>query len=392
MRRLLSPLIALVVLLAAAAPSAARTWSVERDGTGDYTVIQDAVDAAASGDTILIGPGRFDEGRLVTTPGWTDYVRVLVEQEELILIGSGEHNTIIGPEAPYDYSQGNNKGIEAGPWWGNQRLVVRDIGFENMGFAIRTHPTPEVLVANCRFSGNYNSVFFAEGGVSRIQNCYFEKMPLGGEQLLFYESDVVVVSDCIFQLDKAPFLVQEAVKFQATNDGLVEDCTFHNGKYGLGLVVQSSVQVNRCSFFGQEMVGLYADGGSSFNMQDGRFEDQTIAFYFWNMGEALIERTVITDVREAAFRFNEGGGNFTVRESVLARGPQYTVAQYFPCYTGEEEFAHIDMRNNDWGTTDPDSIEAWISTCSFIVDYEPFVGQETPVEDSSLGSFKSMFR
>lgn len=38
----------------------ARTWRVERDGSGDYTIIQDAVDAAASGDTIRIGPGRFD--------------------------------------------------------------------------------------------------------------------------------------------------------------------------------------------------------------------------------------------------------------------------------------------------------------------------------------------
>jgi len=380
------------LVLIVSQPAFAGIVRVEKDGSGDFSTIQDAVDAAASGDTVLIGPGRFDEGQMVTTPGWTDYVRVLVELEELTLIGSGGQSTIIGPEAPYDFSQGRNKGIEAGPWWGNQRLVVRDIGFENLGFAIRTHPTPEVYVSNCRFAGNYNSIFGAEGGVSRIENCIFENMALDGYHLLFYNSGNVEVSKCDFIMERNPFWVKVAIKSQGTISGLVEDCTFYDGKYGLSLVVQSSFQINRCRFVGQEMVGLAADGGSTFEMQDCRFEDQAIAFYFWNLGEALIERTVITDVREAAFRFNEGGGNFTVRESVLARGPQYTVAQYFPCYTGEEEFAHIDMRNNDWGTTDPDSIEAWISTCSFIVDYEPFEGQETPVEEESLGGFRSMFR
>ena len=36
-------------------------WRVEKDGSGDSVAIQDAVDASASGDTILIGAGRFTE-------------------------------------------------------------------------------------------------------------------------------------------------------------------------------------------------------------------------------------------------------------------------------------------------------------------------------------------
>jgi hypothetical protein len=38
-----------------------RTWSVEKDGSGDFSVIQDAVEAAAPGDTIQIGEGRFED-------------------------------------------------------------------------------------------------------------------------------------------------------------------------------------------------------------------------------------------------------------------------------------------------------------------------------------------
>jgi len=45
-----------LVVLVSSAPAA--TWTVERDGTGDFTVIQEAGDVAADGDTIRIGRGR----------------------------------------------------------------------------------------------------------------------------------------------------------------------------------------------------------------------------------------------------------------------------------------------------------------------------------------------
>lgn len=46
--------------LAAGAADAA-TWRVEKDGSGDFMIIQQAVEAAADGDTIRIGAGRFDD-------------------------------------------------------------------------------------------------------------------------------------------------------------------------------------------------------------------------------------------------------------------------------------------------------------------------------------------
>ncbi|MDD3097849.1 MAG: FlgD immunoglobulin-like domain containing protein, partial [Candidatus Cloacimonetes bacterium] len=39
----------------------AATLSVKQDGSGDYTVIQDALDAASPGDTVLVYPGRYFE-------------------------------------------------------------------------------------------------------------------------------------------------------------------------------------------------------------------------------------------------------------------------------------------------------------------------------------------
>ena len=48
----------------------ARTWYVEQDGSGDFTVIQDAVDAAGDGDTVAIGPGRYEEYQTIYVQGY----------------------------------------------------------------------------------------------------------------------------------------------------------------------------------------------------------------------------------------------------------------------------------------------------------------------------------
>ena len=69
----LAPTMALLAILAVAVFSpvetSATTWHVEKDGSGDYAVIQDAIDAAAAGDTIRIGPGRFEDYSVYSYPG-----------------------------------------------------------------------------------------------------------------------------------------------------------------------------------------------------------------------------------------------------------------------------------------------------------------------------------
>ncbi|MBD3160609.1 MAG: hypothetical protein GF346_00635 [Candidatus Eisenbacteria bacterium] len=44
-----------------AGPGAAETWNVEQDGSGDFLTIQAAIDAASSGDLVLVGPGRYTD-------------------------------------------------------------------------------------------------------------------------------------------------------------------------------------------------------------------------------------------------------------------------------------------------------------------------------------------
>ncbi|MFO0981543.1 MAG: hypothetical protein U1E76_07280 [Planctomycetota bacterium] len=59
--------ILLLALLAAARPAFAKTWIVAKDGSGDFTQVQPAIDAAQPGDVIVVREGTY--GRIMVTKG-----------------------------------------------------------------------------------------------------------------------------------------------------------------------------------------------------------------------------------------------------------------------------------------------------------------------------------
>jgi len=80
------------------------TWRVEKDGSGDYTTIQPAVDGAAPGDSIMIGPGRYSETTLYNPDAAKDFfpkpVMIAVTVDDLTILGAGTDQVYLSPETP----------------------------------------------------------------------------------------------------------------------------------------------------------------------------------------------------------------------------------------------------------------------------------------------------
>ncbi len=57
-----------------------------------------------------------------------------------------------------------------------------------------------------------------------------------------------------------------------------------------------------------------------------------------------------------------------------------------------DEPLHVNMRNNDRGTDDPDTIASWIYMCDYVVYFIPFIGQSVATERPTFGGLKAYFR
>jgi hypothetical protein len=138
-----------LVVLCGGGTATARTWHVIKDGSGDFIVIQEAVNAAASGDTIRIGPGRFLDHAPFGPWPYDTYVGVT--KSVLTLIGSGSDQTIIGPPpSPGEASREVTLGICA---LSNVSAVrIESLAMENL----------------------YDGIYRSGGGVTTVVNCRAE--------------------------------------------------------------------------------------------------------------------------------------------------------------------------------------------------------------------------
>ena len=67
-------------------------------------------------------------------------------------------------------------------------------------------------------------------------------------------------------------------------------------------------------------------------------------------------------------------------------------------YCSNPFLGSVDLRNNYWGTDDPEQVAQWIydgaddPDLAIEVQYLPFSAEPMPTESTTLGGFRSMFR
>jgi len=164
----------LALILCAATVASATTWHVAQDGSGDFEIIQDAVDAAEPGDVIRIHAGRY----LNVTYDWDLYgndtvildVHVVITKDNLTLEGDGPDVTIIGPVSRPPDVNPNYMGISV---CHNEAmtLTIRDLAVESVAYGINVD-SPYMDVTNCRFEGIAMGMWLQDApGLTTVSDC-----------------------------------------------------------------------------------------------------------------------------------------------------------------------------------------------------------------------------
>jgi parallel beta-helix repeat protein len=359
---------------------------VERDGSGDFATIRPAIAASAPGDTILLGPGRYDEVEPLVTPGWTEPTYVPVSVDSLTIRGVDRDSVIIGPPEA-DFVGFGPKGFVT--LFDLTRAVIENLTVENVreGF---------YLVAK-----------------SDLRNCVVRNCDLGAIVL----SVGSLIAECSFNNNVGDGIVTAT----GCGDLTIEDCGFIDNNLGVGVNVTQNVTIQRCSFENSEWTtgGIQYSDSSTGSVSDCVFDGSQEGIAVRSSSEVTLTRNRFSG-HEVALHVFDGsiarGTKNVFRGSGAALFFSTTSTAYLNdnhivksdgwavlCSGFNLHHVDIDLRSNYWGTDSPDSIDAWIydendepdppfNPGMVTVLYEPFSPVPVDAEKESLGSLKGLFR
>ncbi len=380
--------IGFVFALTVATTGLAATISVQRDGTGDYATIQPALDAAADGDTIMIGPGEYTEATTVRPPGWAYDIESYADLrcDNLTIIGAGAEATVIGP-ATY---QGNDEtGGPAGLSYrvGGGTLTISDVTIQH---SYAMFVLGILYMDRCRLVNNTIGLSWEPSGPGGwVRDSAFE------------------TTEYIF--DAMSFLIG----FGGHGSGMLLDrCRF--GNPGIVLTVPG-VELTDCdmrgvSFYGAThsvlrrcrsstidvAVSQSMGGGGTCEIYDCDLGGTIAAITISDLAPGsryVVRNSRLTGGSYAVFWPSNNAGPCDIQECDLIKGSGPIVL----CDPRGAPVTH-DMRNNYWGTAAESTIRSWIidrndaPNIGATVLYDPFAGQSLPTETTSWGGLKAQFR
>ncbi len=385
MMRTRNPAVAMFVfvLLAMSAPSGAAVWTVEKDGSGDFTVIQDAVDAAADGDTLMIGPGRFDDYRRYTLGAWVDRLfHVLLNGRSLTMIGSGEGETVIGPESEFPITE---HAIGVTLVYGSE-LRMSELTIEHCYGGLNCWDTSYLEIDRCTFQhqtwGVGCGVFSSRG--ARITDCTFLNVDTG----IFPGSGSVdvVVDRCMFRG------MIYGMNTTSTQGLIVTDCRIEDSLMGIQLWSSSTATLTDVDIETDRM-SMIVKAGSHVDLTNSRLSGGDLATV-WVDGLSSLT----------------GSGNILrgndcpplrIYRSDVALSDSHILSFSGYAVECEPNFPAdwtLDLRNNWWGVSDADSVASLIydgndsPDIDILVDYLPYRDGQVSNESMGWGELKRLFR
>jgi hypothetical protein len=381
-------------LLLGAEGSLGAVWHVEQDGSGQFVTIQPAVDAAASGDTILIGPGWYQDLHQVDHFGSPIWVSAYwMDDRDLMFIGSSAEEVKIGPET-YNPVNDGPQGIYNESGGSNCLTVVKSISFENLYVCAQGR---RIVVDNCQFNSCRIGVIGHGPGDCSVTGSTFENFISTGCK--FYNCETVEISNCT--LNTGPEGL--GVYFGGVGNGIVRDCTAVCKGFVYYYATNGLVENN--SGTGGAVPTMVVNGGGSATIRGNHFSggysmltvsgDSTFALLEDNLlgppeGDSILIKT--------GARLEAHGNDF-----IKAYGGGHYFVNCIQ-YPGSGEPTILNMENNSWSQdtmppyTWPEAMSGYIwdydddPELKVLIDFEPFSTDLLPTEKKSLGGLRAMFR
>lgn len=377
------------LLLIVAVPAAGRTWTVEKDGTGDFWVIQDAVDAASDGDVIEIGPGRYEEYQTVQGGSiWFDVHVLIPENTTLTFVGAGAESTIIGPEDAEVHSN-RTYGFAASY---DVSLTFHNISIENCNMFSIEIGSGSVDVQNCRFY--YGSDFTTDTmglrggftGGAQIRNCRFEGLYKGISSI--DSPGGVQVENCEFVDCRSGFYAWTT----GSSNIRLTDSFFECGVIGFTLAGGAGGEVQRCTLrncvLSLPNSGVVTITDCLVSRDDGGY-----ALSLANTDPVALVNNIFESNGIVAFVASYGLGTFRDNHFLRTGDDYWIISPSHPSFNQD-----VDFSGNWWGTTDIEEISEGIWDCYDEPDtyncviFEPIADGPVPVESHTWSEVKGMFR
>ncbi len=384
----------LAIMLLVCGSAVAATITVERDGSGDFMVLQEALNAAADGDTIRLGPGDFTEMPWTRLPGWSWDVRSCgrVLADDVTIIGAGPDVTRIGPAA--FAANTNLDSPKVFTYTGHGGLRLQGLTVRNCFDGVYLQGTLEM--EDCAVDDNINGVYWmASGTGGRICNSAFHGVAPGLAPIAMRISPYngggagILIERCI---------VRGADTIIYTPGTTVIDCSFGDSRPGISVNGSGSVAIHRCSVDVSVVGVIFALGSeSTCEINDSEIAGGLAALHAGGV-DAPYGRFVVrgSQLRGGSAAVIDGGYRpraFLINGCDIFKGSGPVIR----CYSTNSAVTH-DLRNNYWGTTSEADIQSWIidhnddPNIPATVLYLPFVGMPVPTEKTSWGELKASFR
>ncbi|RKZ13655.1 hypothetical protein DRQ53_12995 [bacterium] len=377
--------------------AAAATYYVAKDGTGQFSVIQDALDAAAPGDTIRIGAGRYDEFR--------DFGSVVmhVQAPDLTIIGAGRDSVVIGPTEIADEIEGNPT-IGMFVPGGASGCDLSGVTLENMQAGVSLVEAARLSDLTIRnMSEGMVNLLGTDGAV--VEDTVFEWMsggfgPVNG--VSSFAGDLnpnTLVQRCSFS---GIGVESNGLTIVGGNGSRIRDCEFENVNVAVWLIDSDSVRVERCGFVQTGVRAFTTWDCSDLTIEDCDFDELQYRGIELTSGSTRIDRTRINGGSLGAITLL-GGIDLVMRDCDILSD----VGPHVYSEASSEFSTQIDLRYNFWGSTDSAEIASWIDDgaddgpgdCELFsycprdtVDFWPVLDRSVPVKPESLGGLKGRFR